>query len=163
MIPPRVRRKVFISYFRADKSDVENFVNYWGLLAEGIYSADSRSLRSEVINGQNAQYVIGKIRQEQIADSTVAMVLIGSCTHSRRHVDWEIKASLRQGIDCKPNGLLGVLLPSQGNSAHLPPRLKENWDASETATPDITLLQIRQRNWRGGSKTHIHVEKPGRT
>jgi hypothetical protein len=32
MIPPPVRRKVFISYFRADKSDVENFVNYWGLL-----------------------------------------------------------------------------------------------------------------------------------
>jgi len=58
------------------------------------------------------------------------MVLIGSCTHSRRHVDWEIKASLRQGIDCKPNGLLVVLLPYQGDSAHLPPRLKENWNAS---------------------------------
>jgi hypothetical protein len=59
------------------------------------------------------------------------MVLIGNCTHSRRHVDWEIKASLRQGADCKPNGLLGILLPSKGNSAYLPPRFAANYNAEQ--------------------------------
>jgi hypothetical protein len=55
------------------------------------------------------------------------MVLMGSCTHSRRHVDWEIQASLRRGADSLPNGLLGVILPSQGKAALLPPRFEMNW------------------------------------
>ncbi|HTU48280.1 MAG TPA: hypothetical protein VMF91_24690 [Bryobacteraceae bacterium] len=68
MIPPRVRRKVFISYLRADKSHVENFVNYWGLQQKVFIPQIVGACGSEVINSQNAQYVIGKIRQEQIAD-----------------------------------------------------------------------------------------------
>lgn len=85
---------------------------------------------NDIIDSNNADYVIGKIGQEKIADSTVTMVLIGTCTHSRRHVDWDIKASLRQGAAYKPNGLFGIILPSAGHSAHLPPGLAANWNAS---------------------------------
>ena len=107
------------------------FVNFWGYQQKVFIPQIVGACGSEVINSQNAEYVIGRIRQEQIADSSVTLVLIGRCTHSRRHVDWEIKASLRQGMDYKPNGLLGIVLPSLGNSAHLPPRFAENWDASD--------------------------------
>ena len=73
---------------------------------------------------------MNQIRNKYLEDTTVTIVLIGKCTHSRRYVDWEIKSSLRQGT-YTPNGLLGILLPSQGNSAYLPPRFKENWEKGE--------------------------------
>ena len=69
-------------------------------------------------------YNIGVIPYLQ--DSTVTIVLVGNCTHSRRYVDWEIKTSLRQGT-YTPNGVMGIILPSKGDSAYLPPRLEDNW------------------------------------
>jgi hypothetical protein len=122
------RRKVFISYFRADKYEVEAFVHEWatlhGVFIPQIVGAYGRDL----INSDDAEYVIGRIRREYIVDSTVTIVLVGSCTHSRRHVDWEIKASLRQGETMTPNGLLGIVLPSRGPSSPLPPRFEANWN-----------------------------------
>jgi hypothetical protein len=128
-IMPPVRRKVFISYFRGDKTEVEGFVMRWGYLQNVFIPRIVGACGNEAINSQNAEYVIGKIRREQIADSTVTLLMLGSCTHSRRHVDWEIKASLRQGEDSKPNGLIGILLPSQGGQAHLPDRFQQNWNS----------------------------------
>src|SRR5207244_2128436 len=61
------------------------------------------------------------------------IVLVGSCTHSRRYVDWEIKASLRQGQD-DPNGLIGILLPSCANRKFyppLPPRFDQNFSKEQ--------------------------------
>jgi hypothetical protein len=126
-----IRRKVFISYFRGDKTEVELFVNHWANNQSVFIPRIVGACGNETIDSQNAEYVIGKIRRDQIADSTVTMVLLGRCTHSRRHVDWEIKASLRQGEDCRPNGLLGILLPSQGNKCNLPPRFDANYNATE--------------------------------
>ncbi len=68
--------------------------------------------------------VIGQIRTRYIADSTVTMVLVGRCTHSRRHVDWEIRASLRQGDVYTPNGLLGVNLAVSRNGCLVAPALR---------------------------------------
>jgi hypothetical protein len=130
---PPVRRKVFISYFRGDTSEVEAFVNWWGIQQSVFIPRIVGACGNEAIDSQNAEYVISKIRREQIADSTVTMLLVGSCTHSRRHVDWELKASLRQGEDCKPNGLLGIILPSQGTRAYLPDRFMQNWNAFENS------------------------------
>ena len=73
---------------------------------------------------------MSEIRKKYLADSTVTIVLIGSCTHSRRYIDWELKTSLRQG-SYTPNGVMGILLPSQGTRAYMPPRLKENWSSTE--------------------------------
>ena len=84
----------------------------------------------DFINSTNPDYVMTQIRKKYLLDTTVTIVLIGSCTHSRRYIDWEIKSSLRQG-DYIPNGLLGVLVPSQGTSAHLPPRFENNWVRGE--------------------------------
>jgi hypothetical protein len=71
---------------------------------------------------------MGEIRRTYLGDSTVTIVLIGKCTHSRRYIDWEIKASLRQGDVYTPNGVIGILLPSAGTSAHLPERFQANWN-----------------------------------
>lgn len=123
-----VRRKVFISYYRGDRAAVDGFVQYWAGVQNVFIPQIVGAYGEDIINSDDAEYVIGQIRTRYIADSTVTMVLIGSCTHSRRHVDWEIKASLRQGEIYTPNGLLGVILPYQGNAAWLPPWLEANWN-----------------------------------
>src|SRR5262245_44111488 len=108
LLPIAPKRKAFISYEGRDKPAAEAFISRWSQVfipkIVGAYGQD-------IINSTNTEYVIGKIRQEYLADSTVTIVLLGSCTHSRRYVDWELKASLRQGDSFTPNGLIGILLP----------------------------------------------------
>ncbi|MBN1655077.1 MAG: TIR domain-containing protein [Deltaproteobacteria bacterium] len=52
------------------------------------------------VGGQFAckpDYVMRRIRDEHLRDSTVTIVMIGNCTWSRKYVDWELQASLRSG------------------------------------------------------------------
>ena len=126
--PAPIRRKVFISYYRGDRTAVDAFVAYWAGAQDVFIPQIVGAYGEDIINSDDADYVIGQIRTRYIADSTVTMVLIGSCTHSRRHVDWEIKASLRQGEVYTPNGFLGIILPHQGTAAFLPPRFEANWN-----------------------------------
>jgi hypothetical protein len=131
-VPP-IRRKAFISYFRGDRRPVEDFVGYWATIQNVFIPQIVGAYGEDLINSDDAEYVIGQIRTRYIVDSTVTMLLVGSCTHSRRHVDWELKASLRQGDVYTPNGLLGIVLPYQGNSAYLPRRFQQNWNRESRA------------------------------
>lgn len=126
-----IKRKVFISFHQKDRPEVDDFLDRWAS-REGVFipKALGVSDNDDFINSTNPEYVMSRIRQAYLGDSTVTIVLIGTCTHSRRYVDWEIKTSLRQG-DYTPNGLLGILLPSCGNSAHLPQRFRDNWGKGE--------------------------------
>jgi len=85
--------------------------------------------KDDFINSTNTDYVIQRIRDVHIQDSTVTIVLVGDCAHSRRYIDWEIKASLTQGVDRLPNGLIAIQLLSSVNGADLPARLLKNWNA----------------------------------
>jgi hypothetical protein len=76
-----------------------------------------------------------KIRDEYLRDSTVTVVLIGSETWKRKHVDWEIGSSIRNTAYNPRSGLLGILLPSYPSpynapnnyqSQTIPPRLHDN-------------------------------------
>jgi hypothetical protein len=119
---PRVRRKCFVSYHRDDLPAVEKFINRFGksnFVKRGI------TLPEEVINSNDTDYVLRRIRQLYLRDSTVTVVLIGKCTWSRRFVDWEIQSSLRRPANGHPNGLLGILLDSSIRPS-LPPRFEAN-------------------------------------
>lgn len=122
------RRKVFISHYKDDRKEVDAFIDYFAnthrVFIPKVLGANEND---DFINSTNTDYVMGQIRQRYLQDSTVTIVLLGSCTHSRRYVDWEIKSSLRQG-QYTPNGLMGIVLPSRNNTAHLPPRLAANWN-----------------------------------
>ncbi len=123
-----IRRKVFISFHQKDRAEVDAFVYRFATLEQVfIPKALGVSDNDDFINSTNPDYVIQRIRERYLADSTVTIVLVGSCTHSRRYVDWELKASLRQGYSYIPNGVMGIILPSCGTSAYMPPRLEDNW------------------------------------
>ena len=113
--PPRfipqapVKRKVFISYCHLNQLEANTFAERWKNVF--IPRALGTTFSDDIINSTNPEYVMSQIRQKYLGDSTVTIVLIGSCTHSRRYVDWELKASLKQG-DSTPNGVFALLLPS---------------------------------------------------
>jgi hypothetical protein len=127
MVYQGIKRRVFISHYRGDRAEVDAFINRFANI-EKVFTPYvlGANDNDNFINSTDPTYVMSQIRQRYLKDSTVTIVLMGSCTHSRRYVDWEIKSSLRQGQYNTPNGLIGIVLPSQGNSAHLPDRFHEN-------------------------------------
>lgn len=125
------KRKVFISHYKGDKDEVEAFIKIFAT-EENVFIPKVLGVsdNDDFIESTDTDYVMTQIRKKYLDDSTVTIVLIGSCTHSRRYVDWELKTSFRQG-NYTPNGVIGILLPSQGTSAHMPLRLKEHWSNIE--------------------------------
>jgi hypothetical protein len=122
-----VKRRVFISHYRGDKDEVNDFIYRFATL-ENVFTPYVLGANDNdaFIKSTDPTYVMTQIRQKYLLDTTVTIVLVGSCTHSRRYIDWELKTSLRQG-EYIPNGVMGIILPSKGNSAYLPPRLEANW------------------------------------
>jgi hypothetical protein len=110
---------------------VDDFVDKWAY-REDIFTPKVLGVSSndDFINSDNPEYVMSKIREKYLGDSTVTIILMGTCTHSRRYVDWEIKTSLRRG-SYTPNGLIGIILQSKGSSAYLPPRFEANWSKGQ--------------------------------
>lgn len=121
-----LRRKVFISYHKADSEEVNQFLRvfcgaYGTFLARGI----GAGMAGDIISSTSTDYVMSRIRELYLGDSTVTIVMIGNCTWSRKYVDWELQASLRSGLTVTPNGVLGVKLPSY-TSGQYPERLNAN-------------------------------------
>ncbi len=123
-----IKRRVFVSHYRGDRKEVDAFIAEFAIrqkvFTPYVLGANNND---DFINSNNPEYVMTQIRKNYLQDTTVTIVLVGSCTHGRRYIDWEIKSSLRQGLYI-PNGLMGIILPSQGNSCYMPPRLNDNWN-----------------------------------
>lgn len=52
------------------------------------------------------------IRDEYLRDTTVTILLVGTETKYRKHVDWELYSSMIDGKKNKKSGILVILLPS---------------------------------------------------
>jgi len=129
----QIRRKCFISYHHEDQFAVDRFVGDFDhshdcFIARGL----GTEMPGDVINSWDTGYVMRRIRERFLSDSTVTIVLMGRCTWARRYVDWELQASLRKGDFTTPNGLIGIKLPTFGgfpNRFHL--NLSDNWPAKD--------------------------------
>lgn len=131
----QVRHKVFISYHHDDQAEVYKFVRTYGQNRVAfIYRALGVGMQQDIIDSTDTDYVMRRIREQYLKDSTVTIVLIGQCAWARRYVDWEIQASLRHGPTVMPNGLLGIVLPSAGRDPVPPERLR--WNLKTESGPD---------------------------
>ena len=74
------------------------------------------------------------IRDEYLRDSTVTIVLVGTETKRRKHVDWEIYSSMYDGPINKKSGILVINLPDTGSSLVSAPHGQKEKDLY----PDIT-------------------------
>ena len=128
------RHKVFISYYH--KGDQE----YKDRLTEALRDkAVDMSVRQGDIQeeGLHLDEIRRRIRDDHIAGATVTIVLIGPCTWQRKHVDWEISASLIHRPRNPRCGLIGLMLPTHPdyrkppedrNPRLMPQRLTDNID-----------------------------------
>ena len=128
------RHKVFVSYHHDNDQEYRN-------LFEGLFSDIHDIIVSQSVQigdidpNLKPDTIRQKIRDEYLRDSTVTVVLIGEETWKRKHVDWEIGASIRQTQHSTRSGLLGILLPTyprpygkpKSYFIHtIPPRLHDN-------------------------------------
>lgn len=73
---------------------------------------------NEPINSDNEGYIMRKIREDYLADSTVTIYLIGeysaenSFLQDQTYIKRELQASLYNGENNTKNGILGVVLPN---------------------------------------------------
>jgi len=146
LTPAPVKRRVFVSSFHADRREVDDFIYRWGTV-EKVFTPEALGTfdNDDFIDSTNPEYVMGEIRRKYLLDSSVTILLVGKCTHSRRYVDWELKSSLRRGANV-PNGLIAFVLPSAMPPAYglfgpiewhqrawpsLPDRLAANWNFNQ--------------------------------
>jgi len=127
------RHKVFISYHQDDQEEVDQFVETFDHERK-VFIARSLGVGMDqnIIDSNDTDYVMSRIRALYLKDSTVTIVLMGKCTWARRYVDWEIQGSLRHGETVTPNGLLGIKLPSYPKrGGQFPNRLNLNLKQSD--------------------------------
>ena len=131
-MPKARRHKVFVSYHHEKDQGRRN--RFEKLFADVYDIMDSRSVKmGDIPNGLDLDEISRRIRDDYLSDSTVTVVLVGKDTWRRKHVDWEIAATVRD-TDANPrSGLLGILLPghpSFGKDDYdpyvIPPRLHDN-------------------------------------
>lgn len=72
---------------------------------------------NEPINSYDDNYIMRKIREDYLRDSTVTIFLIGNNSseslgpYEQRFIKWELQASLYNGVGNTRNGILGIVLP----------------------------------------------------
>lgn len=124
--------KVFVSYHHANDQAYRDAFEHMFSLLSGVFI--SRSVQAgEISPYLTTDTIRAKIRDEYLRDSTVTVVLIGTQTWQRKHVDWEISSSIRRTMLSTRSGLLGILLPTHpscGATGYdpgtVPPRLVDN-------------------------------------
>lgn len=104
--------KVFISYHHANDQDYRNELIRMNvthnLFIDG--SVDTGDISDDL----PSQTIRRIIRDEYLSDSTVTIILVGTETKGRKHVDWELKSSMIDGAVNKRSGILVIMLPSTG-------------------------------------------------
>lgn len=109
--------KCFISFKKEDDY-------YKGLLVTKYSDQMIDKSLKEPINSEDEDYIMRKIREEHLADSTVTIVLIGSYSNEnlgyeeQKYIKRELQASLYDGDGNTRNGILGIVLPSMTSSVY---------------------------------------------
>jgi hypothetical protein len=152
-----VRHRIFISYHHGN--DQTYYDNLSRVLHDQMDVVFDNSL-DRLIDSDNTDYVIQRIRDKFISGTSCTIVLCGAETFERKYVDWEIKATLD-----KEHGLIGIHLPTavRGDQGGIvvPSRLHDNiksgyavWKSwSDLATnPALMVTWIEDAVKRDNSK-----------
>lgn len=145
-----VRHKVFVSYHHDKDQYYRNLFEY--LFANIFNIMVSKSVQiGDIDSNLKSETIRRKIRDEYLRDSTVTVVLIGSETWKRKHVDWEIYSSIRDTEYNSRSGLLGIILPSYPRKEYdpytIPPRLYDNVECGFAKLHNWSENPIKVQEW----------------
>ncbi len=128
--------KVFISYHHANDQEYKNVLRDLNTVYEifedcSVHTGDiSDDLTSEAIRT--------KIRDEYLRESQVTILLCGTETKYRKHIDWELKSSMIDGAVNKKSGILVINLPTV-----------TNWETCNTSLPnEQKVIYPEITSWR---------------
>lgn len=107
--------KVFISYHHELDQDykyelIEFGKDFGVFLDKSVDSGDIPEHWSDEAIRRN-------IRDEYLSDSTVTVLLVGTETKTRKHINWELHSSMFDGTVNKKSGILVINLPYLPNSS----------------------------------------------
>ena len=106
------KHKVFISYHHADdqtyKQALLELNRRFGVFLDG--SVDTGDIDDDLEDDAIRE----TIRDEYLQDTTVTIVLVGTETKYRKHIDWEIYSSMYDGVVNTKSGVLVINLPTIG-------------------------------------------------
>lgn len=129
------KHKVFITYHHANdqmyKESLIEFNRQFDFFVD--CSVDTGDIDEDLDDASIRRI----IRDEYLRDSTVTIVLVGTKTKYRKHVDWEIYSSMYDGPVNKKSGVLVINLPTISCTYH---------DAAHGATEKAIVYPATQ-NW----------------
>lgn len=102
--------KVFISYHHANDQYYKDSLVKLG--EENDIFVDHSVDTGDISDDLTDQQIREKIRDEYLKESTVTIVLVGTETKNRKHIDWEIFSSMYDGKVNKKSGIIVINLPS---------------------------------------------------
>lgn len=110
--------KCYIS-FKTENLDYKDYIQ-----SELDVEMIDKSL-NEPINSNNEDYIMQKIRDDYLSDSTVTIFLIGQHSaenlgeYEQRFIKRELQASLYNGENNTRSGILGIVLPEMESEIYL--------------------------------------------
>ncbi|RNM04047.1 TIR domain-containing protein [Dickeya undicola] len=104
------KHKVFISYHHNNDQYYKNELLKLNKIHEIFI--DKSVDTGDIDENLEDQVIREKIRDEYLRDSTVTILLVGTETRKRKHIDWELYSSMYDGKINKKSGILVINLPS---------------------------------------------------
>lgn len=102
--------KVFVSFHHANDQWYKDELVRLG--TENNVFIDGSVDMGEIPDNWDAQHIREYIRDNHLKDTTVTILLVGTETKNRKHIDWELFSSMYDGNVNKKSGILVINLPS---------------------------------------------------
>lgn len=102
--------RVFISYHHDNDQPSKDRLAKWA--EENQIFIDESVDIGDISDDLNDESIRKKIRDDYLRHSTVTIVLVGTETRRRKHVDWEIHSSMYDGSVSRRSGIVVIMLPS---------------------------------------------------
>jgi len=131
--------RVFISYHHANDQAYKDALLQFN--AERRIFEDGSVDTGEIDDNLDDDTIREKIRDEYLKDTSVTIVLVGTETKQRKHVDWEIYSSMFDGKVNKKSGILVITLPSTGCGFCQAPHDGEKAVVYPTTTQWVTVTE----------------------
>lgn len=102
--------KVFVSFHHDNDQKYKDSLVKWGV--ENNIFIDGSVDMGEIPDDWTSQQIREYIRDEHLKDTSVTILLVGTETKNRKHIDWELFSSIYDGKKNKKSGILVINLPS---------------------------------------------------
>ena len=129
--------KVFISHHHDNDQGYKESLVTFG--EQNQIFIDRSVDTGDISDDLSDEYIRELIRDEYLRDSTVTIVLVGTETRRRKHVDWEIYSSMYDGRVNKKSGILVIELPTTNGDLVTAPRGQQEQDLYQDITSWISV------------------------